>query len=346
MKKLTIASFLSALMTAPLAAPVCGPQADSVAFVMDASGSMMQTFEQAKEKAGLEPDSEIDKVRISQAVKTLMDTAARAVGDNEMALGLYTLAPYAKLVELVSQKGVSFQEAVERKFNPELEVFGRPTWMGKRAKSDLATVLKDKQTVIFITDGGFTPDINDAVEVFNSYRKVNPELQFYVISAAYGQEKVAQIKAFNSQTHQPVHDLQTLVNDSALLDQFIRSVIYNDCGDRIELRDVNFAFDSDKLDSKSQSILNAALEAIRTKSPEVTMTIEGWTDSIGTDAYNAGLSLRRAKSVADFLVKAGIDEKRLTVKGMGVSVKYNNRTPEGRYDNRRVEIVFNDVSIK
>lgn len=56
MKKTLLVSFLSLAFSSSQATEICGPQTDSFAFVFDASGSMMQTFEDAKDKANIEDD--------------------------------------------------------------------------------------------------------------------------------------------------------------------------------------------------------------------------------------------------------------------------------------------------
>ncbi len=67
--------------------------------------------------------------------------------------------------------------------------------------------------------------------------------------------------------------------------------------------------------------------------------VTGYTDSIGSDAYNLRLSERRAATVRDALVADGIAESRITTKGMGkANPVASNATEEGRAHNRRVEI--------
>ena len=69
------------------------------------------------------------------------------------------------------------------------------------------------------------------------------------------------------------------------------------------------------------------------------MSVDGHTDSIGSDAYNQKLSVRRAQAVADYLEKGGIAASRMTVKGFGESQPVaSNDTAEGRAENRRVEL--------
>jgi OOP family OmpA-OmpF porin len=75
------------------------------------------------------------------------------------------------------------------------------------------------------------------------------------------------------------------------------------------------------------------------ENPEIELIIEGHTGSIGADAYNKGLAERRAKSAYDYLVKAGISAKRLTLASFGESKPdYDNSTEASRRLNRRVEL--------
>jgi len=67
--------------------------------------------------------------------------------------------------------------------------------------------------------------------------------------------------------------------------------------------------------------------------------VVGHTDSIGSDAYNQRLSLRRAAAVKDYLVGKGIAANRVTAEGKGEKQPVaDNRTRQGRAKNRRVEI--------
>lgn len=84
-----------------------------------------------------------------------------------------------------------------------------------------------------------------------------------------------------------------------------------------------------------------------TAHPEAKAVIEGHTDNVGTDAYNQGLSERRANSVMNAIVAKGIDASRLSAVGYGESKPVaSNATAEGRQENRRVVAEFEGVSIK
>ena len=109
------------------------------------------------------------------------------------------------------------------------------------------------------------------------------------------------------------------------------------CG-RIVLRGVNFAFDKSDIDGPSAVVLDAAADQLK-ECPNVSVRVEGNTDSIGTDAYNQGLSERRAESVRSHLVSRGVSASRLTAVGYGESQPIaSNETDEGRALNRRVEL--------
>jgi OmpA-OmpF porin, OOP family len=65
----------------------------------------------------------------------------------------------------------------------------------------------------------------------------------------------------------------------------------------------------------------------------------GHTDSVGTDAYNQRLSIRRADAVKSYLVSKGVEKNRVYTEGKGEKQPVaDNKTAEGRAKNRRVEI--------
>ena len=74
--------------------------------------------------------------------------------------------------------------------------------------------------------------------------------------------------------------------------------------------------------------------------PELRFSVEGHTDSDGSDETNLTLSQKRAESVANELIRLGIASDRLSSKGLGESKPLSeNNTPEGKAQNRRVEFV-------
>ena len=103
------------------------------------------------------------------------------------------------------------------------------------------------------------------------------------------------------------------------------------------LRGVNFDFDKATIRPDAAVILDEAASMLSSHSGNV--TVSGYTDSVGTDVYNQGLSERRANAVKEYLVGKGIDASRLTTMGYGESNPIaSNDTADGRALNRRVEL--------
>jgi OOP family OmpA-OmpF porin len=119
----------------------------------------------------------------------------------------------------------------------------------------------------------------------------------------------------------------------------------------IDLRGVNFKFDRPKKgetniakslaepSADSISVLSQAVDTLQ-RYPQVHVTVAGYTDSKGTDAYNQSLSERRAKIVYDYLTGHGIDASRLEGPiGHGENNPIgDNATDSGRAQNRRTEL--------
>jgi OOP family OmpA-OmpF porin len=102
--------------------------------------------------------------------------------------------------------------------------------------------------------------------------------------------------------------------------------------------DANFEFGTAKLLPSSYSVLNNLALTMK-DNLKTRWRIEGYTDAIGSDAYNLELSRKRAEAVANYLTNLGIDRNRLEILPMGKSKPVaTNETPEGRAMNRRVEI--------
>lgn len=90
----------------------------------------------------------------------------------------------------------------------------------------------------------------------------------------------------------------------------------------------------------AQAKLNDVADALTKQDKDSTIVVEGHTDSQGKDAMNQELSQKRAESVRTYLVSRGIAADRITAQGFGPSRSIaDNASPEGRANNRRVEIV-------
>ena len=105
-----------------------------------------------------------------------------------------------------------------------------------------------------------------------------------------------------------------------------------------ETLQVQFEFDKWVLDDGSQTRLLALVKQLE-EQPQLSVELEGYTDSIGASAYNIQLSQRRAESVRRFLVEKGVGLPRIHSIGLGdIRPVADNKTKQGRDQNRRVSI--------
>ena len=102
--------------------------------------------------------------------------------------------------------------------------------------------------------------------------------------------------------------------------------------------DVLFDFDKAVIKPEGKSKLDDISNKVRGVNLEVVIAI-GHADSIGSDAYNQRLSVRRSESVKAYLVSKGLEANRVYTEGKGEKQPVaDNKTKEGRAKNRRVEI--------
>lgn len=105
--------------------------------------------------------------------------------------------------------------------------------------------------------------------------------------------------------------------------------------------DVLFAFNQSELTPTAKSQLDSIMGKLE-DADVVSIKVVGFTDSVGSDAYNQALSQRRASSVAEYLLSQGVAPNKITSEGKGESQPVaDNETDEGRAKNRRVELHIN-----
>jgi OOP family OmpA-OmpF porin len=102
--------------------------------------------------------------------------------------------------------------------------------------------------------------------------------------------------------------------------------------------DAFFDFDKSVLKPEGKAKLDDLTSKIKGINLEVIIAV-GHTDSVGSDAYNQKLSVRRSEAVKAYLVSKGIEKNRVYTEGKGEKQPVaDNKTAEGRAKNRRVEI--------
>lgn len=102
--------------------------------------------------------------------------------------------------------------------------------------------------------------------------------------------------------------------------------------------DAFFDFDKSVVKPAGKTKLDDLVSKVKGINLEVIIAV-GHTDSVGSDAYNQKLSVRRAEAVKAYLVSKGIEKNRIYTEGKGEKQPVaSNKTNEGRAKNRRVEI--------
>ena len=102
--------------------------------------------------------------------------------------------------------------------------------------------------------------------------------------------------------------------------------------------DAFFDFDKSVLKPEGKAKLDDLVSKVKDINLEVVIAV-GHTDSVGSDAYNQNLSVRRSEAVKAYLVSKGIEKNRVYTEGKGKKQPVaDNKTAEGRAKNRRVEI--------
>ncbi len=119
-------------------------------------------------------------------------------------------------------------------------------------------------------------------------------------------------------------------------------ILFEEGKNSVTLEGVTFELNKASLTLNAQKVLDLVAASLKA-SKGFNVEVAGHTDSTGGRSLNMRLSDARAKSVKDYLVKKGVDASRLTAKGYGPDRPVaTNKTPEGRAQNRRVELIKMD----
>jgi len=110
------------------------------------------------------------------------------------------------------------------------------------------------------------------------------------------------------------------------------------------IKNIYYDFDDYKLRPEAKKSIDSTLLVLLNEAPEIIIEVSSHTDSKGDLDYNINLSQKRAESVVKYLIKQGVDKKRLYAKGYGETkpIAQNSHedgsdNPEGRQKNRRTE---------
>ncbi len=301
---------------------------DSFDFMVDYSGSMMMTNTLL----------ETNKMEVAKKVLGDINQSIPRLGYLASA---HTIAPPHTELPLGTWDPTSMQGVIDN-LRDDLPIFGRLTPMGlglADLSSDYAQM--PRPTAVVMVSDGVSNAGQDPVAEAQLLYKTQPGLCLHIISVAdtpEGQQTLQRMAALNACS--VMVDAGALLDSQANVDRFVQDVFYHTVMEEaIILRGVNFAFDSYTLDDQAKAILNEVAFMLR-GTPNARVSLEGWTDYLGTDAYNLTLSQRRADAVRDYLIRQGVPGFSMRTMGMGKSFKYDNSGEEGRYLNRRTELIF------
>lgn len=308
------------------------PKVDNVLYFLDYSGSMAMHSKKCGDK----------KIVMAKEIMSQINEATPELGYNA---GLYTFAPYGEVSGIAPYSKSAIAGGIDS-IETDYTIFNRRTPMGP-GLIDLDSVLSKlsgSTAVIMVTDGKHNLGVDPVAEAKALSSKY--DICFHVVSLAddaKGQKIIDGIRAVNDCSCK----LGGTDCDKTGFAEFTKCALYDivieqeviieEEVDVIRLRGVHFNFDKSNIRPVDVPVLEEAVSTLK-EFPNLDVVIEGYTDSIGTEQYNMGLSQRRANSVKDWLVENGISESRLSTMGYGESDPVaTNKTPEGRALNRRVQ---------
>lgn len=320
------------------------PKVDSFLVLVDHSGSMLQNNEV----------TETAKIEMAKDIASRMGKMVPDLGYN---YAVRTFAPNAQKVDVSPWNPGQFDSAVNG-LETNYSIFGRRTPMGEGILSADSTVgaLPARTGVIIISDGESNMGMDAVAAAQGLYDKYNRDLCIHTVNvgtSASGKmvmDRIAELRSCGVKVN--YEDLSSEMG----MKQFVKDVFYDEViveeakpapkpapapapeiEEVISFRSVNFDFDSSAIKPEMEPILDEAAMILMDMNKPV--VLEGHTCNIGAEAYNQGLSERRAASVMKYLEAKGVSAMKMETIGFGESNPVaDNNTEEGRRLNRRVDI--------
>jgi OOP family OmpA-OmpF porin len=327
-----------AVTALPAAAKKLVPKVDNIIFLLDHSGSMVQTYQ--------------GKYYNYTKILLAKDAAVEInynIPDLNYKSGVFTFAPFVQLSPVAPYNQTTVHNAIAP-IEINYPIYGNltPLGPGLTALDPVISGLSGKTAVILFTDGDDNLGVNAVAEATRLQTKYGDRLCFMVVSFAdndHGKEQVKKIAALSG-CHCLIEGESLLANREAE-EKFLRCGLYEEEQESSEIiifRSIYFDFNKSNIKKEFVPVLNEGVSVIKAKKyPQV--ILEGHTDSVGTQEYNQRLSERRANSVKAYLVKKGVPADEITTVGYGKTRPIaSNATAEGRRLNRRVEIKFKPMN--
>ena len=308
---------------------------DNAIFLLDTSSSMDEKFQ------------DTGKTKL-ELVYTAFSDGNRYMPDLGYQFGLYTYTGWEEYYPMQLYNREKFAAALDAV--PKEGSGPTPLKWGLKKLEPLLKPLKGRTAVFVFSDGEYTgasPAII-AQRLANEY-----DICFYIISTAKEDvtttlnQSVANLNSCSRVIPLEYFLYRPEYTSGALYDVRATETVVTTMQTRIaglEVDDINFAFDKSELTAKDKSELDELGEFMKMK-PDSYAVIAGYTDNVGTEDHNEGLSRRRTEMVATYLSNNhSIDGSRMVLHwyGSGNPIMAND-TKEGRAQNRRVEVAVGGI---
>jgi OOP family OmpA-OmpF porin len=319
------------------------PKIDNFIVVFDESGSMYLTDQGARPS----------KAKVGKDIMAALNERIPELGFQGAVV---VFAPSRVLIGPTAYSRESFGQTIEGL--PETGIiFGNRTPLGDaimQRDPDLS-ISAGKTAVLIVSDGERNIGM-DALEAAIKLHQKYPNVCFHTISLADNEKGKTTLKAISKLGDDCVYaEASELTGNPNTIDQLAKDIFYT-----VETREIvqevveveaaavvpeiiefdtpTFAFDQYELTPEAKMGLDENLEALSSQ-PDLSIVIQGHTDSIGPEDYNQKLSEKRAQAVYEYLNSKGVSPERMQTMGYGESRPVaDNSSAQGRAMNRRTEI--------
>ncbi len=311
--------------------------ADNFIILFDTSGSM----------AGDYPPSRTSKL---YAATDLLRAVNADIPEFAYTAALYTFTPWKEYYPLGTYDKASFSRAIESLPTriPGGETFGHPTPLGEALRG-VGEMLKglSGRTVVFLFSDGRNSDRWNPVKIARELGAKH-DVCFMVVSMARSRDGQATLDGIASATpcsvsmdfDYAVRNPEVCTGQLCALTPFTEIIVVEEEDRYIPVQAVWFDFGKADLKAWARQMLDQAAAEMK-NDPRAVFYGAGFTCAVGKEAYNVGLSMRRALAAKDYLVQTrGIAPERIVVRWFGESAPAaDNDTAGGRRLNRRLEYV-------
>ena len=315
-------------------------QADNFIVLFDSSRSMADTY----------APSGGQKI---EAAKEILRQQNAILPDLGWNAGLYTFTPWKEYYGMAPYNKQAYGQAIDSlpTTRTSSDIVQQPTPLaeGIDRLNPILAKLSGRTAVFVFTDGTYQRVEPKKLWPLDAAREVakDHDVCFYFISSAKpGKpqkllDDMAKVNAcsrvipFDDVYKKPMYGAGALyvVKSSANVVTTTETRIAG-----AKMPDIRFAFNKFDVLPEYQPDLNKLADFLK-KSPKANVVLAGFTDNVGTEAYNLPLSKRRVESIANYLKQQGVGMDRMTLLWYGQTNPIaDNSTPEGRAKNRRVEV--------